>query len=256
MFSLMSIVDDLHRFATQYNRVVMASASANSIGITMHGGMQDYILRLSETILVLINRKYMVGASVLEPGIITAWFNNQPFHVPPLSVGLVHNAVIRTHLGEDFSIDITNAPLPYTYDTRILMVQTQNFGSQLPIYIAFAMAFVAAFYVMPYVKERESRSKLLQMVSGARVHTFWLTAVIWDYFTYILTVLVMVAVFAAFQESGWSTPLELGRFLAILAAFGLCVLPITYIASMFFKSPESGFTLMAMLYVFTGKFAI
>lgn len=196
----------------------------------------------------------MVGASVLQPGLITAWFNNQPLHAPPLSVNLVHNAVIRAHLGEDFSIDVTNAPLPFTADTRSLMVQLgMNLGFQLAINIAFAMSFVAAFYVMPYVKERESRSKLLQFVSGARVITFWLTALIWDYVTYIFTIVVMIAVFAAFQESGWSSPLELSRILAIMAVFGISVLPITYIASMFFKDPDSGFTRMTILYVFTGK---
>lgn len=234
---------------------MVAASDAHASVTVIHEGIQDYILRLSEAILVLINRKYLVGVTATQPGFIIAWFNNQPFHAPPLSVGLVHNAVIRAHLGEDFRIDVTNAPLSFTADTRSLMVQLgMNLGFQLAINVAFAMAFVASFYVMPYVKERESRSKLLQMVSGARVLTFWLTALIWDYISFILTVLVMIAVFAAFQEPGWSSPLELSRILAIMAVFGISVLPITYIASMFFKDPDSGFTRMTIVYVFTGKF--
>lgn len=91
-------------------------------------------------------------------------------------------------------------------------------------------------------------------MSGAKVITYWITAFIWDYITYLITIIVLIFIFAAFQENGWSTPEELSRILLILIAFGFAVLPITYIFSMFFTVPASGFTGMTMFYVFTGIF--
>lgn len=101
-------------------------------------------------------------------------------------------------------------------------------------------------------QERESRAKLLQFVSGARVITFWGTAFVWDYITYLLTILILVLVFSIFQETGWSSPEELSRVVIILVSFGYAVLPLTYIFSKFFTVPASGFTRMTMFYVFTG----
>lgn len=90
------------------------------------------------------------------------------------------------------------------------------------------------------------------MVSGARVYAYWLTAFLWDYITYMLTALVLIATFAIFQEKGWSSATELGRVLLVLMMFGWAMLPVTYIALRFFTVPASGYTRMAMLYIFTG----
>lgn len=72
----------------------------------------------------------------------------------------------------------------------------------------------------------------------------------------IITMLCMIFTFAAFQEEGWSTPSELGRILAILISFGFAVLPITFVTSMFFTIPTTGFTRMTLVYVFTGKLMV
>lgn len=242
-----------NRFATQYQRNVEQNNDGASVE-TIHSNFENFILKLSETILVLINRQYIVGATIKDANLLTAWFNNQALHSAPLTVGLLHNAVIKTHLGEDFNVAVTNAPMPFTADTRLLMVQLGlNLGFQLAINVGFAFAFVTAFYIMAYVKERETRSKLLQFVSGARVLTFWLTSLVWDYITYLLTVIVLIIVFAAFQEPGWSSAMELSRLLLMMAAFGVAVLPMTYVASMFFSSPDGAFTRITIFNVFTGK---
>lgn len=127
-----------------------------------------------------------------------------------------------------------------------------NMGFQLASNVGFAMAFVSAFYILFYVKERESRAKLLQFVSGANVSTFWATAILWDFITFIVTIFLTIATLAIFQENGWSTFEELGRGFLMLLLFVYAVLPVTYIASMCFKSPSSAFTRMTMIYIFSG----
>lgn len=97
------------------------------------------------------------------------------------------------------------------------------------------------------------KSKLLQFVSGANVLTFWLTAYIWDMFTFLITVILMVITFGIFQEDGWSTGLELSRMLLILFAFIFAILPVTFLASKFFKESANGLSVMSLIYIITGE---
>lgn len=98
------------------------------------------------------------------------------------------------------------------------------------------------------------RSKLLQFVSGANVLTFWLTAFIWDMFTFLITVILTILTFAIFQEDGWSTATELSRMFLILFAFIFAILPVTFFASKFFKEPADGFSIVSLIYIITGEY--
>lgn len=103
--------------------------------------------------LVRLNAQYLVGATIVDDNMITAWFNNQPYHTAPLTISMVHNAVIRAHLGSDHEIIVKNSPMPFTPDTRLEMIQIGgSMGFQLAVNVGFAMAFVAAFYVLPYIR--------------------------------------------------------------------------------------------------------
>lgn len=84
--------------------------------------------------------------------------------------------------------------------------------------------------------------------------TFWVTAFLWDIFTFLVTIVFLVITFAAFQEEGWSTALELSRIFFILFIFVLAILPVTTFASRFFKDPADGFGVLSMVYIFTGEF--
>jgi len=57
-------------------------------------------------------QKYIVGATFDEER-ITAYFNNQPYHGPPLALSMVHNAILKSYKGDDYGILVVNHPLPY-----------------------------------------------------------------------------------------------------------------------------------------------
>lgn len=59
-----------------------------------------------------------------------------------------------------------------------------------------------------------------------------------------------------FQEEGWSSRTQLMRTFIVLVLFGFAALPVTFIASMLFSIPSSGFTRMAIINVFTGKWSM
>lgn len=241
--------------------------------------IESYFLDKCETLLThYVNTRYIVGATIKNATSIVAWFNNQPFHGAPLSVTLVHNAIVQAKLGPAFGISVTNSPLPYKTRSQIEMLRSGgSFGFKLAISVTFSMAFVAAFYLVPYVKvsvvrtpnfdvflpwqiiaivctqERECRSKLLQFVSGVNVLTFWITSFIWDYTIYLVITSGLIATLGAFQEDGWSTVPELAKVSLILISFGFAVIPTTYVATMFFSASATAFTRMTMYFVLTGN---
>ncbi|XP_053685902.1 phospholipid-transporting ATPase ABCA3-like [Sabethes cyaneus] len=219
--------------------------------LTITESMIDYILRRANENLPHVTNEILVGATI-SPNILTVWFNAQGFHTVPLTINTFFNALLHT-VCPSCSIVVHNRPLPFRPETRFAQLQIGNsMGFQLAFNTGFAMAFVAALYVMFYIKERVSRAKLLQFVSGVNVLVFWATSFLWDFATYIITVLFYIATLAVFQENGWSSFEELGRVFLILMVFGFAFLPLTYLLSLCFDVPSGGFVKVMLLNIFTG----
>lgn len=100
------------------------------------------------------------------------------------------------------------------------------------------------------------RSKLLQLVSGVQIMTYWIVNMIWDMLTFQLTTFVLLMLFFGFQEQGWSSPIEMSRVYLILLFFSWGVLPNTYFFSLFFREPASGFTRVCIIYIVSGLYII
>lgn len=64
-------------------------------------------------------RRYIIGATFHDGDKITGWFNNEPYHSPPLSLQYVLNSVLVKEVGVDYSIQFSNHPQPYTLDTKV-----------------------------------------------------------------------------------------------------------------------------------------
>lgn len=144
--------------------------------------------------------------------IITAWFNNDPYHSPGIALSLV----LRSIFGKfepNINLEYINAPFPYSPETKFdKILKSQTMGFQYAFNIAFSMAFVSSFYVLFIVRENVCKSKHLQFVSGVKVIIFWITSAICDIATYILTTLALIITFLCFQEDGFRTFKELGKY--------------------------------------------
>uniref|UniRef100_T1GUH1 ABC-2 type transporter transmembrane domain-containing protein n=1 Tax=Megaselia scalaris TaxID=36166 RepID=T1GUH1_MEGSC len=250
--SNISDIPELTSIANEYGKYIEDETSTANFK-EINEGFEDYILNLYKSILVRVNTKYVAAATFYAQN-ITAWLNNQPFHAAPLTVNLIHNAMARAYLGHEYRISVTNSPLPYRPDSKFFQLLIGNsLGSQLSSNTCFCMCFVSAMYILFLIKERVSRSKLLQFVGGVKVWTFWLTQIIWDYFTYLVTALVFVGTIACFQEENFSTFSELGKYYFLLMIFGISVLPFTYLMANLFTEPAIGFGRISILNLFAGN---
>lgn len=141
-------------FTKNYEDIVIYSPGSHSIDYA-DDNMQSYLMRLTETNQVLVNRYYMVGCEILSDRII-AWFNNQPYHSAPVALSLVHNALVRSMLGHEFSIQVTNQPWEYSSESKAEQVTLLGkLGLMLGLNITYAMSIVSAFFVLSVVKVSE-----------------------------------------------------------------------------------------------------
>lgn len=85
-----------------------------------------------------------------EKVLATGWFNNQPYHVPPLTLNLIHNAMLVHRTGDpDYRITVTNHPLPYDDLSKLNNdASSSSLGFQVGFNISFGMAFLAASFVI------------------------------------------------------------------------------------------------------------
>lgn len=217
--------------------------------------IQTRFLQFDSEIKIRTNTRYLIGLSTTNNGSYIAWFNNQLFHTAPLSLNLLHNALLKAKLGEEYSIQVSNWPIPFSSTSKLYLSENgHNMGNQLANYISFAMAFTMALYIMFYIRERASKAKLLQFISGIDASTFWMTSFLFDYATYILVSIVFYLTVMSFQEEYWSTAEELKPLFAILTVFGFSSLAITLVTSFLFSNASYGFVTLAIAFVFTGKF--
>ncbi|XP_058116458.1 phospholipid-transporting ATPase ABCA3-like [Anopheles ziemanni] len=213
--------------------------------------MTERILELSVANIGQVNREYMAAASITNTN-HTVWWNPTGFHTAPLALNFMYNAMIKS-INAAYEITIINKPLPFKAETRFTQLEAgNNLGFQISFNTGFAMSFIAALYIMFYIKERTSRAKLLQFVSGINVFTFWIVSFLWDFMTYVITALLYIITLAVFQEEGWATFEELGRVFLVLIVFGIAFLPVTYLFSFWFEVPATGFVKMMIVNIFSG----
>lgn len=130
----------------------MTNAKGSHKIVYADDNMRSYLLRLTKQNQVVVNRFYMVGCEVLTNG-VTAWFNNQPYHSAPLALNLVHNGLVKSMLGNDFSISVTNRPWEYSSEAKSQQVTLLGrLGLMLGLNVTYAMSIVSAFFVLSVVR--------------------------------------------------------------------------------------------------------
>nr|XP_036672326.1 retinal-specific phospholipid-transporting ATPase ABCA4 [Drosophila suzukii] len=213
---------------------------------------EDYLLSHSVSLNRRIDFDYLAGVTIRKEN-ITVWLNNKPLHTAPLTLNVLHNALAIKLLGKDASTFVTNEPLPYSDDTKTLRLNKgQRLGSEISINLSLTMGFITAFYAIPIIKERETRAKLMQFLIGVDVFAYWASHLIWDYLIFIISALSSILTIAAFQEIGYSTPLELSRYFFLLLIFGLAAIPLSYFMAGCFTDPATGLTRISIVNTLSG----
>lgn len=240
-----------NQFAHNYKLVFEKFNSLNKLYFFEIPDVTSYIMNIKHSELLVFNYRALVGVTVFDDN-ITVWFNNQLYHTIPLAINMVYNAILSEFCYR-CNITVTNDPLPYRLHTKMAMLKTpSNMGFHFASNVGFSMSFVAAYYVIYYIKERATKVKLMQFVSGLNIWVFWITSFIYDVLTFFITILITLLTVFAYQEEGWKTVGDIGRMFILLVCFVYAVLPFVYLFSMIFNIASSGFIKTVMVGIFIG----
>ncbi|XP_005108894.3 ATP-binding cassette sub-family A member 3 [Aplysia californica] len=206
---------------------------------------------------VIIGADFESDNSSSNASVVSAFFNDRPWHAEPIALVTVMQALVKYIMGSDYSIETSIFPMPMEAEDRSKQKSDSAVlsGVTISTNITFGMAFLVSSFVFPLIQERETGSKHLQNVSGVSPFMYWLPNFIGDYINYILPSVFIIFVFLAFDEKAYIGDGNVFPFFLLLVAYGMSVLPFSYVLQFLFKAPASGLVVTLMYHVFTSIFS-
>jgi ATP-binding cassette subfamily A (ABC1) protein 3 len=127
--------------------------------------------------------------------------------------------------------------------------------------IVFGFGFLMAAFAVFLIKERISKAKHLQFLSGANGINFWLSAFIWDLVYYIIATVLIFLVWIIFYHTAavkddlevYLTGSRLGYTILLYIFYGFSHIPMTYVISYVFQIPASGFAWITIINIITSN---
>ncbi|SPP76445.1 retinal-specific phospholipid-transporting ATPase ABCA4 [Drosophila guanche] len=186
-------------------------------------------------------KRSLIAAATFDQETI-AWVRMRVFlHSAPLSLNLVFNAMAKTMVGPNASIEVTNAPYQGKNSQRERMMSLI-----MAICVMLYLAIVLGMFGMLVAQEKVTQTRMQQQVSGVNMATYWLSHYLTDLALYfVLSLALLLAVHELCH------PLEM---LLILMVIGVAVLPLTYMMVGLFKDSGTAVVIMINLNIVCGVF--
>ena len=201
---------------------------------------------------VFSNRRSIstVYTEYLPTAAVTVWYNNGPYHMAAAAFNTYQNMLLKqVTRNKNLSMVVINHPLPR--DPRIVAEDAiQDFtGFALSILALFGYSFFLSTFVVFLVKEKESKAKHLQFVSGVSATSYWLSALTLDLVNACLPIFLTVIVFRVFPVDAYHGS-ALISLLLILVLTCWAAIPLTYIFSFIFKNSLAAFSTLLIIFFF------
>eukprot|EP00980_Cylindrotheca_fusiformis_P001021 scaffold276_cov132-Cylindrotheca_fusiformis.AAC.16 len=134
-----------------------------------------------------------------------------------------------------------NEPLPITSQQTIEVKTILSIVAALFLLIPYC--YIPGAFIVFLVKERISKSKHLQLVSGVNMTSYWLATYLWDVSLFFLLTILVMAIFLAYgNQSAQVFVGDAEAFFATAAltfGYGLSVLPFSYLLARNFSNPST-----------------
>jgi len=141
-------------------------------------------------------------------------------------------------------IQITNSPFPLTYEEEDDK-KSRN-GISLVFFISIALSLIPANFITIILREKENRSKHLQMLSGASIYSYWINNYIFEIIKYYVVVglcLLFLYIFNFYE-----------KYLAVIYIFyGPALISFTYVLSYFLETEGTGQITILLVNLFFGS---
>jgi ATP-binding cassette, subfamily A (ABC1), member 3 len=175
-----------------------------------------------------------VGAdAIAEPPefVYNVHANYSGAHAGAIFQNLVNEAILKRY-APGASITASVTPLRVT----ALEVDTASSFDGFPVVvmIMLAFAFVPAAFALFVVRERETKAKHLQVVSGVSFLSYWLSTWLFDFASYQIPLWLTVIILKAFDAKALVAGESFGATVVLLELYGASVTGFTYLTSFAF----------------------
>lgn len=125
-----------------------------------------------------------------------------------------------------------------------------EFGAMITNYILIFLLFYLVLIYWPSifiaikVKERVTRSKLLQFISGANRFVYWFTSFVIDFIILLSIAFIIVGVVTLNQRAYFRTWEHIGPIMALFSCYGFATLPFVYSLSFLFEKHSTSETMV------------
>jgi len=145
-----------------------------------------------------------------------------------------------------------NHPLPLT-DQETTEIKT-ILSVLASLFLLIPYCYIPGAFIVFLVKERVSKSKHLQLVSGVNMSAYWVSAYLWDISLFLLLTLLVMAVFLMYgRDAAVVFVGDTESFfcsMALTSGYGLSVLPYSYLLSRMFNNHSSAqIAVMALIFI-------
>jgi ABC-type transport system involved in cytochrome c biogenesis ATPase subunit len=184
-------------------------------------------------------------------GVASLLFNSTATLSPPALVNTLYDTLVQLATGSAVSIAGSMQSLPVSDQTKATFDSFISLFASIMILIPFA--FVAAQFVVPLVRERESGSKQMQFISGVGPVIYWLSNWAWDALMFLIIAASTLVVFVIQNRSEFTGTTEaFGGTTLLLLTFGVAVVPLSSAASFGFTTPSNGLIVMIAFHFLSG----
>ncbi|KPA80916.1 putative ABC transporter [Leptomonas pyrrhocoris] len=115
-------------------------------------------------------------------------------------------------------------------------VQSSIYAMMIAIIIMIPFTFIPSTFVGWIVKERECKARHLQNVSGLSFYVYWFSNFLFDLCCYIITILLVIAVFGIFHRTEYIGAQNIGATFIIFLMYGVSGILMAYAVSFLFHN--------------------
>ncbi|CAD5121577.1 DgyrCDS10076 [Dimorphilus gyrociliatus] len=183
-----------------------------------------------------------------------AYFNAQYYHTAAISLSAYMNGLMKAFVGEKYSIKTFNHPLPFLPDAKAKKDQQSTNIASTGVVSNFiiASAIIYGTLCIYAIKERMSKSKHLQFVSGVSSLNYWIPHYIYDFLNILLALTIIIIIATAAQLKGLKSDENYLKAFVLSISFASAGVPLTYLFCNLFTVPSTGNTMVLMMYLFSG----
>lgn len=218
--NIKSFYDGPERYMADYNQTVNGHVTALTTGTgSAEDRINGWLLQKGNDSLLDYINNYLYGLeigprtsqqmkrSALPNATLRPWYNNEQYHSLPLSLiatfeALLHS-ILPTPLKSTSYLNVTLKPVLSTseHNSMNLSRTVIRWALTCIVFLPIAFPFLGASYVLFPVKERVTKSKLLQLMTGLSPTTYWTVNFLFDLLTHSLAAALLFGLMGAVDNS-------------------------------------------------------